>query len=350
MSAPEGYKPSSFAADDADARVVPPPTDPMGVARCFADDRYHDERGCRLIHHRGLFYSWDGMYWPEGEERAVRSDLYRWLEEAFYFKSNGDDPEPVPFQPSNTVDRKYRDPWTGRLPTRFVVLTNEIPRFSDASGALASRFVILTLTNSFYGREDITLTDQLLAEAPGIFNWCMEGLDRLVERGHFVQPQVAQNALQHLEDLASPVGAFVRDRCVVDPERVVDKDELWKAWKEWCSDEGAHPGTKSVLIRDLRASVPGAIPRRLVDDDGNRRNVVAGIRLQPTVENTPDTPDGTRENDAASGMSGVSPTVDPRASDPGGGDRVHCRTCDQMKSVDVVRAGITYLSCGHEAG
>jgi putative DNA primase/helicase len=249
-----------------------------------------------------------------------------------------------------TVDRKYRDPWTGRLPTRFVVLTNEIPRFSDASGALASRFVILTLTNSFYGREDITLTDQLLAEAPGIFNWCMEGLDRLVERGHFVQPQVAQNALQHLEDLASPVGAFVRDRCVVDPERVVDKDELWKAWKEWCSDEGAHPGTKSVLIRDLRASVPGAIPRRLVDDDGNRRNVVAGIRLQPTVENTPDTPDGTRENDAASGMSGVSPTVDPRASDPGGGDRVHCRTCDQMKGVDVVRAGITYLSCGHEAG
>src|SRR5262249_21727672 len=39
-----------------------------------------------------------------------------------------------------TVDRKYRDPWTGRLPTRFLILTNELPRFADASGALASRF------------------------------------------------------------------------------------------------------------------------------------------------------------------------------------------------------------------
>ena len=60
---------------------------------------------------------------------------------------------------SITIDRKYRDPWTGRLPTRFVVLTNEIPRFTDASGALASRFVMLVLTTTFYGREDPTLTD-----------------------------------------------------------------------------------------------------------------------------------------------------------------------------------------------
>ena len=42
-----------------------------------------------------------------------------------------------------TIDRKYRDPWTGRLPTRFMILTNELPRFTDSSGALASRFVDL---------------------------------------------------------------------------------------------------------------------------------------------------------------------------------------------------------------
>ena len=44
---------------------------------------------------------------------------------------------------SITVDRKYRAPWTGRLPTRFLILTNELPRFADSSGALASRFVLL---------------------------------------------------------------------------------------------------------------------------------------------------------------------------------------------------------------
>jgi putative DNA primase/helicase len=135
---------------------------------------------------------------------------------------------------SITVDRKYRDPWTGRLPTRFVVLTNEVPRFTDASGALASRFIVLVLTRSFLGQEDPTLTDTLLAEAPGIFNWALDGLDRLNARGYFEQPPVSKDAMQRLEDLASPVSAFVRDRCVIDPVREVDKDVLWGDWKDWC--------------------------------------------------------------------------------------------------------------------
>ena len=42
-----------------------------------------------------------------------------------------------------TIDRKYRDAWTGRLGVRFLVLTNELPRLADASGALASRFIVL---------------------------------------------------------------------------------------------------------------------------------------------------------------------------------------------------------------
>jgi hypothetical protein len=34
-----------------------------------------------------------------------------------------------------TVDRKYRDPWNGRLGIRFLILTNELPRMADSSGA-----------------------------------------------------------------------------------------------------------------------------------------------------------------------------------------------------------------------
>jgi putative DNA primase/helicase len=194
-----------------------------------------------------------------------------------------------------------------------LVLTNEIPRFTDASGALASRFVILTLTNSFYGREDTTLTDKLLVEAPAIFNWCLDGLDRLTARGHFVQPDTARSALQHLEDLASPVSAFVRDRCHVDAKVHVKKDELWKAWREWCTDEGAQHGTKAVFLRDLRAAVPGATPSRVGPRD-NRVHVIRGIslRVDETAATTADTPDTDNEIDRVSGMSGVEATVSQR--------------------------------------
>ncbi len=53
-----------------------------------------------------------------------------------------------------TVHRKHRDPWTGQLPVRFIVLSNEVPSFADASGALSSRFVVLVQVESWLGRED----------------------------------------------------------------------------------------------------------------------------------------------------------------------------------------------------
>jgi putative DNA primase/helicase len=498
---PDGFE-TSFATTapinaPEDAIIVPAPGNPIGVARIFIDDRYSDTRAPLLVHHRGLFYSWRGTHWPEGEGRAVRSELYRWLDRAQYWKETKAGPELAPFEPTKTkvanvlealealvhiaerteapawvngkapwpaedtvamangllrlstrklhphtpqffnehvlpfgfdprapkpkrwhrflrelwdddqesidalgeimgyivaggsaqqkifmlvgpkrtgkgtilrvltallgpenvaaptlsslamnfglqplvgkplaaisdarlgsrsdalvaverllsisgedaitVDRKYRDPWTGRLPTRFVLLTNEIPRFTDASGALASRFVILTLTHSFYGREDPTLTDQLVAEAPGIFNWCLEGLDRLVARGHFVQPKAAASALRHLEDLASPVNAFVRDRCRVGAGLWVAKDALWSSWKQWCSDEGAHHGTRSLFVRDLRAAVPGATPQRPRKPDGTREHVITGLTLEveTTMEKTPDHPDQRDQKDAENGF------------------------------------------------
>jgi hypothetical protein len=88
---------------------------------------------------------------------------------------------------SITVDRKHFAPWTGTLPTRFLVLTNELPRLCDASGALAGRFIVLCRNRSWYGRNDLSLTDRLRAELPGILNWSIEGWRRLRAPGHFVR-------------------------------------------------------------------------------------------------------------------------------------------------------------------
>ena len=157
-----------------------------------------------------------------------------------------------------TVDRKFLPPWTGKLPTRFLILTNELPRLADTSGALASRFVVLTLTKSFYGREDHDLTGTLLAELSGILNWAIDGWQRLQERGRFVQPQSSVDAIQTLEDLSSPIGAFIRDRCEVAPGLEVETKQLFDTSIGWCEDQGrAHPGTAQTFGRDLRAVIPG---------------------------------------------------------------------------------------------
>ncbi len=179
---------------------------------------------------------------------------------------------------SLTIDRKYRDPWTGRLPTRFLILTNELPRLGDSSGALASRFVVFVLTRSFYGKENPELTGELLNEAPSVFNWALKGLDRLYERGYFVNPDSGKEAIQQLEDLSSPISAFIRERCSVRSDQRVEVDELWAAWKRWCEDDNRHPGTKALFGRDLRAATP-TIRKARPRGDGERIHLYQGIGL-----------------------------------------------------------------------
>ncbi|MCC7409533.1 MAG: hypothetical protein IT442_15825 [Phycisphaeraceae bacterium] len=161
-----------------------------------------------------------------------------------------------------TVDRKFLGSVTMRLPTRFMFLTNELPRMRDTSGALAGRFVILRLIHSFYGQEDTNLTEELMAELPGILVWAIEGHKRLRARGHFVQPRSVLDAVEELEDLASPAMAFVRDCCVVGPGHRAWVDSLYSAWTSWCERDGRTAVSKQTFGRDLAAAVPGVVCRR----------------------------------------------------------------------------------------
>jgi putative DNA primase/helicase len=183
---------------------------------------------------------------------------------------------------SLSIDRKFLPAWTGRLPTRFLALTNELPKLSDASGALVSRFIVWRLTRSFYGHEDMTLTGRLLEERPDILCWAIVGLDRLIKRGHFIQPKSARQAVRDLEDLASPIGAFVRDRCLLDPQFSVRCGDLFDAWVAWCRDNGRdHPGTTQVFGRDLTAAFPQVETKQMrVPGTDERLRFYEGIAIQ----------------------------------------------------------------------
>lgn len=179
-----------------------------------------------------------------------------------------------------TIDRKFLNSVSMKLATRFMFLTNELPRLNDASTALAGRFLVLRLSHTFYGNEDVTLTDQLMAELPGILLWAIEGWKRLRARGRLVQPASGEDAVRDMEDLGSPVGAFIRDRCVVGVGHRVWVDDLYNEWKAWCEQDGRNAvSTKQAFGRDLMAAAPGVARRRgssmvaFYDGIGLRREV-----------------------------------------------------------------------------
>jgi putative DNA primase/helicase len=180
---------------------------------------------------------------------------------------------------TQTVERKFLPYWTGKLVTRFLVLTNELPRITDASGALAKRFIVLTLKESFYGREDLALFDKLMPELPGILNWALEGRDRLYTRGYFVQPSSADELIQEFIDLGSPEATFLKHSTAVEPGKTVTQKDLFAAWKTWCEANGReHSGTAQSFGRNVRAVLPRITTRQLGPAGAQERHW-EGLRL-----------------------------------------------------------------------
>ena len=156
-----------------------------------------------------------------------------------------------------TVDRKNLVPWTGRLRTRLMLVSNDLLKMSDGSGALVSRFLVLRMTHSFIGQEDLELENKLTAELPAILNRALGGLDRLRKRGRFQQPQSGKTLIRELEGLTSGIGAFVAECCERESSLITTIDDLFAEWSKWCDKNGRKDAsTKQSFGASLRGACP----------------------------------------------------------------------------------------------
>ena len=185
------------------------------------------------------------------------------------------------------INRKYKDHWTGRLETRIVFLTNELPRLTDSSSALVNRFVIVNIKESFLGREDLGLIDRLLIELPQIAVWAFEGYEDLKQRGHFTTPTSSQALFNEFTELTSPITGFVRECCEVGADHSVDRQKLYDVFVDWSRRNGhIYSKSSAVFGRDLRAAFP-KLGRSQPRSNGVRQNNYSGIRLAQANTNTP---------------------------------------------------------------
>jgi phage/plasmid-associated DNA primase len=123
----------------------------------------------------------------------------------------------------------------------------------------------------------------------------MDGLRSLKAIDAFIEPQSSTDAIMTLQDLVSPISAFIRDRCDVGAKHEVPVDELYRAWRSWCEDEGRdRPGSAATFGKNLRAKIAGVKKIRAGGDDAREYRYV-GIRLKqqwPGPRTYPDEDDG----------------------------------------------------------
>ncbi|MEM0989536.1 MAG: phage/plasmid primase, P4 family [Pseudomonadota bacterium] len=182
-----------------------------------------------------------------------------------------------------SVNRKYKRAVEVTLRARFVLMTNEVPRFADKSGALVSRFIVLPMRESFFGREDTGLTGALLAELPGILNWAVEGWRRVRATKRITQPQAGSGVALQMGDLSSPIPAFVREWCVTGPDEWVAKGRLFSAFREWHRTAMGQDylSNSAVFARDLYSAMDGQVKDSKSRKGQRRMPGFGGIALRP---------------------------------------------------------------------
>jgi len=180
------------------------------------------------------------------------------------------------------INRKYKTTWSGTLPTRLMLMSNEMPWFKDSSGAIVDRMLLLVFKESFIGREDLTLDLRLHAELAGIFNWALEGYRELVAAdGHFTVPRASERVLGGFRETVSPIEAWLRAECTQEAEAYKESVPcLRHHWERWCADNGYKPGAVNVFLSAVQTVWPNVdrTDNKISDGAGRRVRAWSGIR------------------------------------------------------------------------
>jgi len=186
-----------------------------------------------------------------------------------------------------TVNRKNKEAWSGYLPTRIIVYSNEVLQLAENSNALTGRMLVLQMNNSFYGREDVELSDRLIKELAGIFNWAIAGQKRRIERigERFVQPQSSMDTLDLMTELSNPMNSFMDEALEFNPMADVDKDAVFACYKHWALKKNLNPGTEISFKRRFLASTQEyrVTPYRHRNADGVN-HIYRGVKLNAKAQ------------------------------------------------------------------
>jgi len=125
---------------------------------------------------------------------------------------------------------------------------------------------------------DLKLKDRLAEEAPGIFNWALQGLKRLKANAfRFTSSQKSSNALDNYRIGGSSVLTFVDECCVVDSSRQVSSTQLYHAYKKYTQDFGMRAVSQKRFWTELSAEHKTMDRYR---ENVSRRMMYQGIDLE----------------------------------------------------------------------
>ncbi len=158
-------------------------------------------------------------------------------------------------------DRKHRDPVTARPTAKLIFASNNRPRFSDKSGGLWRRMILMPWRITIPESDRVRGMDspqwwQDQGELPGILLWAIAGLWQLEQQGHFTKSVVCEAALAEYRAESNPARLFLEERFHFDPESWVVCEDVYRPYVEWTKTNGFLPLSASSFGHEVRRAFP----------------------------------------------------------------------------------------------
>lgn len=141
----------------------------------------------------------------------------------------------------------YGQSFTIKNKVRFVINANELPKETEQTDAYFRRFLIIPFEVKISEEDkDPNLASKIIeTELPGVFNWILEGLRRLVTQQKFTNCTKSNITVEEFRKSSDSIALFVEECNIVsDPSFKTPLKDLYQDYKSFCSDDNYRPFAK----------------------------------------------------------------------------------------------------------
>lgn len=191
-----------------------------------------------------------------------------------------------------SAEKKFGDSFEFINYAKLLFATNRFSAIDDADDlAYYERWLIFVFSQIF---DDDTADRNILEklttpeEMSGFINWALDGLQRLLDNGHFSYTKSAEDNRSIMERNSEPISAFVQDCLIQKDESWIATDDLIRIYSNYCIAQNLSKVSDGIFTRVFgkRCRYAVSTQRDATGKDGNLHRKKRGWLNVGNVSNT----------------------------------------------------------------
>lgn len=149
----------------------------------------------------------------------------------------------------------YGEPMELTQYAKFIFNCNELPKEVEHTNAYFRRWLIIPFDVTIPENEqDKELHTRIIEqELSGVFNWVLEGLNRVLEQRRFSNCEAAKQAVEQYKTQSDSVKQFIEEQGYqASPTSYKLIKELYADYRNFCIDDGFRPVNKTNFIKRVQ--------------------------------------------------------------------------------------------------